>query len=153
MLDRYDRHILDALQRDGSLTNGKLSEIVNLSPSQCSRRRFALEEAGLIQGYHARLNAKKLGFQIRVIVRVNLRVHGKETDENFTLWLNRQPEIQSAFSVSGDADYVLDVRVKDLESYSDFVHDRLLIQPQVGQVRSDFVLRMLKASELLTITG
>ncbi|SOC82936.1 DNA-binding transcriptional regulator, Lrp family [Ensifer adhaerens] len=151
MLDRHDRQILDALQKDGSLTNAQISDIVNLSTSQCSRRRVALEEAGFIKGYHARLDAKKLGFNIRVIVRINLRMHSRDTDQNFSLWLDRQPEVQSAFSVSGDADYVLDVRVSDLESYTAFVHERLLIQPNVAQVRSDFVLKTMKDSEVLDI--
>lgn len=151
ILDRHDRQILEALQKDGSLTNGDLSEVVNLSPSQCSRRRAALEAAGLIEGYHARLNAKKLGFNIRVIVRVNLRTHGKDSDTSFSSWLDRQSEVQSAFTVSGDADYVLDVRVKDFDSYSNFVHERLLLQPQVAQVRSDFVLKMLKDSDMLDL--
>lgn len=153
LLDRYDRQILDALQKNGALTNAGLSEIVNLSPSQCSRRRSALEAAGLIDGYKALLNARKLGFSIRAIVRVNLRTHGQDTDTNFSRWLERQPEVQSAFSVSGDADYVLDVRMKDLESYSDFVHDKLLVQPQVAQVRSDFVLRTLKESDALDLSS
>lgn len=151
LIDRHDRQILHALQKDGSLTNGQLSELINLSPSQCSRRRMALEEAGLVAGYHARLDAAKLGIKVRAIVRVNLRMHDRDTDKNFSAWLERQPEVQSAFSVSGDADYVLDVRVRDLERFSDFVHDRLLIQPQVAQVRSDFVLRTLKDSEVLEL--
>lgn len=152
ILDRFDRQMLDALQRDGSLTNGRLSEIINLSPSQCSRRRAALEAAGLIGGYHARLDARKLGFHIRAIVRVNLRTHGQDTDMNFSRWAERQAEVQSAFTVSGDADYVLDIRVRDLESYSNFVHEKLLIQPQVAQVRSDFVLRTLKDSDVLDLS-
>jgi len=85
-------------------------------------------------------------------VRVNLRTHGQESDRSFSTWLDQQPEVQSAFSVSGDADYVLDVRVKDLESYSKFVHERLLVQPQIAQVRSDFVLKMLKDSDMLDLS-
>lgn len=153
LIDRYDCQILDALQKDGSLTNGALSDMVNLSASQCSRRRAALEEAGLISGYYARLNARKLGFSIRALVRVNLRIHGKDSDSDFSRWLGRQSEVQQAFSVSGDADYVLDVRVRDLESFSQFLHDRLLIQPQVAQVRSDFVLRTLKDSDALDLSA
>jgi DNA-binding Lrp family transcriptional regulator len=152
-LDRLDRQILDLLQKDGSLTNGALSEMLNLSPSQCSRRRSALEAAGLIEGYRARLAARKLGFAIRVIVRVNLRTHGKDADTGFSRWIDRQPEVQSAFSVSGDADYVLDIRVRDFESYSHFVHEKLLVQPDVAQVRSDFVLKTLKDSEVLDLSS
>lgn len=150
-LDRYDRQILDALQRDGALTNADLSARVNLSPSQCSRRRAALEAAGYIEGYRARLNAVKLGLGIRVVVRVNLRSHGKEADSHFSRWIEAQPEVQSAFSVSGDADYILHVRAHDLGSFSDFLHERLLIQTEVAQVRSDFVLRTFKDSDALDL--
>lgn len=151
-LDQFDRRILTALQRDGSLTNGALSEIVRLSPSQCSRRRAALEAAGIITGYHARLNAAKLGFTMRVIVRVTLRAQTRDDHIHFSEWLDRQPEVKAAFSVSGSADYVLDVRVHDLEGFSDFLHERLLIRPQVGHIQSDFVLKTMKDSEDLDLS-
>lgn len=153
VLDGYDRQILDALQRDGSLTNGRLSELTHLSASQCSRRRAALEEAGLVIGYHARLHAAKLGLNVRAIVRVNLRMHDREAHLKFSQWVGRQPEVLSAFSVSGDADYILDVCVSDLDTYSDFLHDKLLIQHNVGQVRSEFVLKTLKDGQVLDLSG
>ena len=143
-LDQYDRRILAALQKNGALTNGALSEIVRLSPSQCSRRRLALEAAGLIRGYHARLNAQALGLGLRVLVRVTLRTHTREDHQNFSRWLDAQPQVQAAFSVSGSADYVLDVRVQDLDAFADFLHEQLMIRPQVGHVQSDFVLKTLK---------
>jgi DNA-binding Lrp family transcriptional regulator len=152
-LDLYDKHLLDALQRNGALTNTELSQKVNLSASQCSRRRAALEQAGYIDGYAARLNALQLGFRFRAIVRVNLQSHGKDTETTFARWVERQPEIQSAFSVSGDADYVLQVRTHDLDSFSEFMHEKLLIQPQVAQVRSDIILRSTKDSALLDVAG
>ncbi|MGR3365731.1 MAG: Lrp/AsnC family transcriptional regulator [Maritimibacter harenae] len=152
-LDQFDLRILTALQRDGTLTNGALSEIVNLSPSQCSRRRSALEAAGYIESYHARLDAGKLGFNIRAFVRVSLHAHGKEDHTDFSRWLADQPEVQSAFSVSGSADYLLDVRVRDLDRFADFVHEKLLILPQVAQVQSDFVLKTMKADSDLDIAG
>ena len=152
-LDIYDRRILEALQRDGALTNGALSEIVRLSPSQCSRRRAALEGAGAIEGYHARLDAAKLGFAMRVIVRIGLRTHTREDHLNFSRWLEDQPEVKSAFSVSGSADYILEIRTRDLEVFSDFLHERLMIQSQVGHVQSDFVLKTLKDRDRLNLSG
>lgn len=143
-VDRFDRAILNALQQDGSMTSSALAEIVNLSASQCSRRRVALEAAGLIEGYSARLNAAKLGFGLRAITRVNLRDHGQEREDTFARFLEDHPEVRSAFSVSGDADYVLDIHVRDLEAFARFIHDELLPHPQVGQVRSEIVLRTLK---------
>ena len=143
-LDGFDIAILTALQRDGALTNAALAEIVKLSPSQCSRRRAALEEAGVIEGYSARLGAAKLGYGLRAIIRVNLSSHGQRKEDDFARFVATQPQIRSAFSVSGDADYVLDVRVRDLDAFADFVHRHLLPHPQVSQVRSEIVLRTLK---------
>ena len=111
-MDGYDLAILDALQHDGSLTNAALGERVHLSASQCSRRRAALEKAGLIRGYAARLDAQKLGLGLRAITRVNLRAHGQGHEDDFTRFLRAHPQVHAAFSVSGDADYVLDIRVR-----------------------------------------
>lgn len=143
-LDSFDIAILSALQKDGALTNAALAEMVNLSASQCSRRRSALEEAGVIEGYAARLNAARLGYGLRAIIRVNLSSHGQRKDDDFARFVAAQPQIHSAFSVSGDADYVLDVWVRDLDSFADFIHRHLLPHPQVSQVRSEIVLRTLK---------
>ena len=143
-MDRFDIAILTALQRDGAMTNAALAEVVNLSASQCSRRRAALEQAGVIQGYSARLGAAKLGFGLRAIIRVNLASHGQRKEDDFARFVTSQPAIRAAFSVSGDADYVLDLRVRDLESFADFVHGQLLPHPQVAQVRSEIVLKTLK---------
>lgn len=143
-LDGFDLAILSALQRDGAMTNAALAEVVNLSPSQCSRRRTALEQAGVIEGYSARLNAVKLGYGLRAVIRVNLSSHGQSKEDDFARFVASHPQIRSAFSVSGDADYVLDVRVRDLEAFADFVHGHLLPHPQVSQVRSEIVLKTLK---------
>ena len=143
-LDRFDLAILAALQRDGALTNAALSGLVNLSASQCSRWRAALEEAGVIEGYSARLSAAKLGVGMRAIIRVNLSAHGQTNEQDFARFVASHAQIRSAFSVSGDADYILDVRVRDLEAFADFVHRHLLPHPQVSQVRSEIVLKTLK---------
>ena len=76
--DGFDIAILSSLQKDGALTNAALAGIVNLSASQCSRRRAALEQAGVIKGYAAQLSAAKLGFGMRAIIRVNLSSHGQK---------------------------------------------------------------------------
>jgi DNA-binding Lrp family transcriptional regulator len=143
-LDHFDIAILVALQRDGAMTNAALAEVVNLSASQCSRRRAALEQAGVIEGYAARLNAIKLGYGLRAIIRVNLSSHGQTKEDDFARFVASHAQIRSAFSVSGDADYVLDVRTRDLEAFADFVHRHLLPHPQVAQVRSEIVLKTLK---------
>ena len=143
-MDGFDQAILRALQRDGSMTNARLAEVVGLSASQCSRRRSALEAAGVIEGYRAHLDARALGFGLRAIVRVNLRTHGQEHERAFADFLAGQDEIRAAHSVSGDADYVLDVHVRDLAAFAELIHNQLLPHPQVAQVRSEIVLKSLK---------
>jgi len=143
-IDDFDRAILAALQKDGAMTNAALADRVNLSASQISRRRSALEEAGVIEGYSARLGAARLGYGLRAVIRVNLRSHGPGKDEDFARFVASHPQIRSAFSVSGDADYILDVRMTDLDAFADFVHGALLPHPQVSQVRSEIVLKTLK---------
>ena len=150
-MDGYDLAILDALQHDGSLTNAALGERVHLSASQCSRRRAALEKAGLIRGYAARLDAQTLGLGLRAITRVNLRAHGQGHEDDFTRFLRAHPQVHAAFSVSGDADYVLDIRVRDLEAFAAFVHQDLLPHPQVAQVRSEIVLKTMKDGQALDL--
>ena len=150
-LDRFDRAIILALQADGSLTNAALSAEVHLSASQVSRRRSALEASGIIEGYTARVNAKALGFGLRAVVRVNLRSHSGRDDESFAAFMGDLPQIRSAYSVSGDADYVLQVHVRDLEAFADLIHRHLLPHPQVTQVRSEIVLRTLKENAGLAL--
>jgi DNA-binding Lrp family transcriptional regulator len=152
-VDSFDRAILGALQRDGAMTNAALAEVVNLSASQCSRRRAALEAAGLIEGYTARLNASKLGLGLRAVVRVNLKDHGRRSDGDFGAFIEAAPEVASAFSVSGSADYILDIRVRDLEAFAEFIHGQLLPHPLVSQVRSDIVLKTLKDRESLDLSS
>lgn len=152
-LDSFDIRILTALQKDGALGNNALADIVHLSPSQCSRRRASLEASGVIEAYRACLSADKLGVKLRAIVRLNLTNHDRTADENLSAWLASRPEIQTAFSISGDADYVLLVRVADLESFSRFVHDKLLQHPLITQVRSEFVLKTLKDDTAIPLTA
>lgn len=133
--------------------NNALAERVHLSASQCSRRRAALEAAGVIERYRACLNAERLGQTLRGIVRLNLKTHDKVSDETLSAWLSAQPEVQSAFAVSGDADYILIVRVKDLETFTHFLQERLLQQTQIAQVRSEFVLKTLKDDPALNLAA
>ena len=86
----------------------------------------------------------KLGYKLCAIIRVNLSSHGQRKEDDFARFVVTHPQIRSAFSVSGDADYLLDVRVRDLDTFADFNHRHLLSHPQVAQVRSEIVLKTLK---------
>lgn len=143
-LDKFDLAILRALERDGSQTNARLAEFVGLSTSQCSRRRAALEESGVIVGYHARLDPAAMGRSLRAVVRVNLASHSEERAGEFNALVERSSEIREAFAVSGDADYVLLIQCTDLTAFANFIHQTLLPFPNVAHVKSEIVLRGLK---------
>ena len=145
-LDGFDHAILSALQADSTRTNAELAESVRLSASQCSRRRSRLEAEGVIAGYGARLDASRLGFGLKAITRVNLSAHSEKNAEGFAAFLDRHDVVRSAFSVSGDADYVLVIITRDLAAFADFIHRHLLPHPLVAQVRSEIVLLTLKES-------
>lgn len=140
-LDEFDRRILSRLQDDASLTNAALAEAVALSPSQCSRRRIALEAAGLITGYRAELNEAKLGYGVEAFSRVTLTAHSESVVDDIAGFFDTLPEVRMAYTLTGDADYLLHVRVRSLDELASFVHRRLLPHPMVAQVRSDIVLQ------------
>lgn len=144
VIDSFDLRILAALQENAALTGAELSARVNLSGSQCSRRKAALEEAGYITGYTARLDQARLGFAFRAIARINLKSHGQASAGAFAAFLDRHSAVRAAYSVSGDADYVLEIVTRGLEEYADFIHRHLLPHPDIAQVRSDIVLMTLK---------
>lgn len=144
MLDPFDLKILAALQADASLTNAALAERVNLSASQCSRRRSSLEDAGYIRGYRADLDARKLGYEIEAFTRVTLSAHDETTADDFAHFVNNLKQVQQAHAVSGDADYLIHIRAKSLDELANFIHGHLLPHRHVSQVRSDIVLRTIK---------
>ncbi|UUP18556.1 Lrp/AsnC family transcriptional regulator [Nitratireductor thuwali] len=143
-IDGFDRKILSLLQTDARLTNNDLSERVNLSPSQCSRRRQRLEEDGLISGYCAVLNRERLGFPLINVITVTLATHNPDNARRFADLVARLPEVQEAFALTGEMDYILKVVTPDLQSLSDFVNAVLLPHESVQHVKTAIVLQTLK---------
>src|SRR4051795_4267208 len=150
-LDKFDRKLLSLLQEDARLTNSDLSERVNLSPSQCSRRRQRLEEEGLIRGYRAVLDRERLGFSLVNIVSVTLATHNRDNARRFAELLARLPEVQEAHALTGEMDYVLKVVTPDLRSLAEFVNGVLLPHDSVQHVKTAVVLETLKETSMLPL--
>jgi DNA-binding Lrp family transcriptional regulator len=150
-LDAIDLRLLAALQVDGRLTNQQAGETVGLSPSQCSRRRLALEAAGVIRGYHVELAAEPLGLRLLVFVQVTLATHSRDNAQRFRELVSRLEEVQEAYAMTGDADYLLKAVVPDLKDLSALVNDVLLPHESVARVRSSIVLERLKESNRLPL--
>ncbi|OAI11413.1 AsnC family transcriptional regulator [Methylomonas koyamae] len=141
-LDRYDRQILEILQTDGRISNQELADRIGLSPSPCLRRVRALEEAGLIVGYRALLDAKALGLSLTALVQISMDRHTPERFASFEAAVAEIPEVMECLLITGQAaDYQLKVAVKDLDAYQELLLKRITGISGVSGVHSSFVLR------------
>lgn len=141
-LDQYDIKILGVLQHDGRISNQELAERIGLSPSPCLRRVRTLEESGLISGYRAILDAKKLGLSLMALVHISMDQHTPERFDNFEARIAEIPEILECLLITGqDADYQLKVVVRDMDGYQELLLNRLTRITGVTGVHSSFVLR------------
>jgi len=151
-LDRYDRHILEVLQQDGRISNQELADRIGLSPSPCLRRVRTLEESGLIVGYHALLDAKKLGLTLMALIFISMDRHTPERFANFETRVSELPEVLECLLITGqDADYQLKVIVRDMEAYQELLLDRITRIEGVTGVHSSFVLRRVVDKTALPI--
>ncbi|RVT87696.1 Lrp/AsnC family transcriptional regulator [Inhella crocodyli] len=147
-LDRFDRAILTALQRDARMSLNELSRSVGLTSSPCWARIKRLEAAGVIEGYTVRLNAEKLGLGDTVIVQLTLDSHSDEALFAFGRALAEIPEVLDAYLVSGDYDYLIRIAVENTRDYERLLRERLYKIPGIRHSKSSFVLRCLKSSPL-----
>lgn len=150
-LDPLDRRILAELQRDGRLSHVELAERVGLTPTPCTRRVHALEAAGVIQGYAALVDPRKVGLAIQAIVQVKLEKHTDEIVERFRRAVTERPEVLACQALTGDMDFLLQVVVRDIDALSDFTLRRLLRLPGVRDVRSGIVLETVKRSATVPV--
>lgn len=151
-LDAYDLNILLALQDDARLSNVALSERVNLSPSQCSRRLLRLEREAVIAGYEVRLDQAVLGLDVIALVHVSLERQGEAPAARFHDAILAMPEVLECLLVTGDADYQLRVIAPTLQAFSRFVLDQLMKLSGVASIRSSIVLDSVKPMQPLPLT-
>jgi len=141
-IDRYDRRILDELQRDGRISNQELAERIGLSPAPCLRRVRALERSGLIAGYRALLDARQLGLSLMALIHISMDRHTPERFANFDKLVAELPEVMECLLITGqDADYQLKVVVRDMDAFQALLLERITRIEGVSGVHSSFVLR------------
>ena len=150
-LDATDRKLLTALARDGALTADRLGELLALSPSQAGRRRQRLEAAGAIEGYRARLSPAHLGLDVQAFVQVEMATHDPATVRGFTRIVETRSEIVAAWTMTGEADYLLRVYLPDLAGLHRLIHETLLPHPAVARVKSQIVMDQLKPDAPLPV--
>ena len=150
-LDAFDRHIITALQEDGRLSNVELAERIGLSPSPCLRRVKRLEREGYIDGYRAILPRKRIGLGFTVFLGVKIGGHADEEAVEFEKAVTAMPEIIACHMISGEADYLLEVVVPDLQHYERFLVGKLLGFSIVKEVRSNIAIQTVKAASPLSL--
>jgi DNA-binding Lrp family transcriptional regulator len=150
-MDDFDLKLLQALQEDGRLTNNDLADRVGLSASQCSRRRSALENAGIIEGYQAALSTEALGLAVLAFVHVTLATHSPDNAKRFQQLVDRTEEVQEAYSLTGEADYLVKIAVPDLKALSRILSDVFLAHGSVAHVHSAIALDRIKKTARLPL--
>ena len=149
-LDRQDKRILATLQQDGSVTNLELAEKIGLSPSPCARRVKQLEEAGFINRKVTLLNANKLNLKLTALIQISMDKHTPDRFELFEKEVSQYPEIMECLLITGQsADYQLKVVVADMETYQEFLLNKITRIQGVSDVHSSFILReVINSTEL-----
>ena len=148
-LDKSDISILEAVQKDGRLSNRDLAKEVSLSPSPSWRRLRALEEAGVISHYAAVVDREPVGLSILGFAHVTLNDHSSEKVKQFDRAIMRAPQVLECHATSGEHDYMLKVVAPDMASYQDFLSEYLLKIGVVRTVNTSFALKQQKSTTAL----
>jgi len=143
-LDPIDRKILSELQEDGRMTNVELAKRVGISAPPCLRRVRALEEAGLIRGYHADVDARELGFEVQVFAMVGLQSQAEADLSAFEARCRAWPLVRECHMLNGEVDFILKCVAPDLSTFQSFLTEQLTAAENVASVKTSLVIRCAK---------
>jgi DNA-binding Lrp family transcriptional regulator len=144
VLDAIDRRLLAELQAEGRITNVDLASRVGLTAPPCLRRVRSLEIAGVIRGYHADLDASKLGYAITVFAMVSLKSQAEEDLRAFEDHIRQLPEVRECHMLNGEIDFILKIVSHDLQSFQEFLTSKLTPAPNVASVKTSLTIRTAK---------
>ena len=143
-LDLIDRKVLAELQKEGRITNVELAQRVGLTAPPCLRRVRALEDEGVIRGYHADLDPSRLGFAITVFALVSLKSQAEESLRQFEEHMRDLPEVRECHMLNGEVDFILKIVSHDLQSFQEFLTSKLTPAPNVASVKTSLTIRTAK---------
>ena len=143
-LDEIDRKLLAELQSEGRVTNVELASRVGLTAPPCLRRVRALEESGVIRGYHADLDPGKLAFSITVFAMVSLKSQAEDDLRAFEEHMRALPEVRECHMLNGEIDFILKIVSRDLQSFQEFLTSKLTPAPNVASVKTSLTIRTAK---------
>lgn len=152
-LDSIDSRLLALLQRDATQTAQDLGEALHLSPSQAARRRQRLEQAGIITGYRATVAPDRIGLGVEAFIQIVMAAHTDALARDFRRLTDTRPEIVAAWTLTGEADYLLRVWCRDLAALNILIQQALLPHPAVARVQSQIVLERVKPDAPLPLNG
>ncbi len=150
-LDRIDMNILRTLQFEGRISYTELADRVGLSTTPCMERVKRLEKDGYIEGYYARVNPAALGYSMLVFVEIALSYQSPDAFDSFNKAVAQLPYIMECHLVSGDSDYLLKARIRDMTEYRELLGEMLLTLPGVKNSKSYIVMEEVKESLALPI--
>jgi DNA-binding Lrp family transcriptional regulator len=140
-LDEIDRKILAELQADGRMTNVELAKRVGISAPPCLRRVRTLEEQGFINGYHAQVDARSLGFEVQVFALVGLNSQAEADLSAFEARCRDWPLVRECHMLNGEIDFILKCVAPDLSTFQSFLTEQLTSAPNVASVKTSLVIR------------
>ncbi|KPW26648.1 MULTISPECIES: Lrp/AsnC family transcriptional regulator [Pseudomonas syringae group genomosp. 2] len=143
-LSSIDMRILTALQQDGRITNQILADQIGMSASPCWRRVKQLEEHRYVLGYRAVLDRRKIGLGVMVFIRVSIDSHSEAEARKFEQEVMQLENVVACYSIGGDADFLLQVVARDLDSFADFAMTVVRRLPGIKEMQSMFVLKEIK---------
>ena len=152
-MDYIEYKLLNSLQKNARLTNLELAKQVGLSASPCLRRVKSLEESGVITGYSAIINQNKVHLSVNVFVQVSLERQSEERLQVFEEKIMEYREVMEAYLMTGEADYLLRIVVKDLQAYEKFLKDNLTKIKGIASIRSYFSLKQVTRKYNLPIVS
>lgn len=151
-LDKIDFKILKILQENGRITNIQLSSEVGLSPAPTLERVRKLESSGIIQSYHAVANAQALGLDVKTFVLISLNWHKNDAITNFIKQINEIDEVIECHHITGSADFMLKVMVKNITTYERLILDKLSKIEEIGHLQTMMILSTFKNSRAVPLT-
>lgn len=151
IMDKIDRSILNLLQKDGKITIKEIAERLSLTTTPIFERVKKLEREGYIKSYKAILDRKKAGLQLMVFCNVTLNLHQTDYLKKFEKDIQQFPEVVECYHVAGMFDYLIKIYAEDMESYQNFLSNKLASLENISKVQSSFVMTEVKDFSFLPI--
>ena len=148
-LTALDRQILNELQADCRLSNQEIAERIGSSASSIWRRVRAMEEAGVVQGFHLSVAADTLGLAETMLLHVSLDTHSEQSTDSFTRLINESPEVLECYAVTGEYDYQLKVLATDMRAYYRFLEEKLMSRDFISRTSSTVVMKKIKETGII----